>query len=530
MFKVNKIEFLRKNDSDDVNALKIKRQAEKRRRVELRKVKLDDLKATIVDWFLMSNVDCFPKIIQTKNLVGKIFWCMLIVLFSCATIWLLTACILAYFEYEVVSKIELVNERPANFPCITICDNNALTSEYVESLIETIVNQTYGMEQFFEKTYWDSYNSMYNITYLTKMYAQVNLSDEWKKQLGLNLNLNTFSILKNCKFNQQWCIYNYDTGFWSDFNWFFSFDYGNCFQFNSGKNVSNDKVAIKQVNREGQDFGLSLFIGPLIYANEKYATSDSKGLRVFIHEQTEMPTFSKGINVNVGQETNIAVTRTYKKSYPWPYSKCVDLNTFRPTEMYSVLMSSNLNVSYRQVDCLDLCFQRLIITNCGCYYPKYLPLNRQTQPCINLNQLLCIYNQYNLASNNQAYSACVSDQCPLECNSVEYDVQTSNLDYPNQATFNRLINNSDAIAYYEYYYNITLSTFDSYKENFLVLNIYYPTTQYKVITESPKTSSFDLFSSIGGSLGIFIGLSVFHLVEIFEVFYLIIYVYFFKHR
>ena len=105
LFFVNKIEFLRKNDSDDVNALKIKRQAEKRRRVELRKAKLDDLKATIVDWFLMSNVDCFPKIIQTKNLVGKIFWCILLVVFSCATIWLLTACILAYFEYEVVSKI-----------------------------------------------------------------------------------------------------------------------------------------------------------------------------------------------------------------------------------------------------------------------------------------------------------------------------------------------------------------------------------------------------------------------------------------
>ena len=45
-----------------------------------------------------------------------------------------------------------------------------------------------------------------------------------------------------------------------------------------------------------------------------------------------------------------------------------------------------------------------------------------------------------------------------------------------------------------------------------------------------KTSSFDLFSSIGGSLGILICLSVFHLVEIFEVLYLMFYVYFFKNR
>jgi hypothetical protein len=46
--------------------------------------------------------------------------------------------------------------------------------------------------------------------------------------------------------------------------------------------------------------------------------STSKGLRVFIHDPGDAPNFSKGINANVGQETNIALARTYKKSYPAP--------------------------------------------------------------------------------------------------------------------------------------------------------------------------------------------------------------------
>jgi hypothetical protein len=120
--------------------------------------------------------------------------------------------------------------------------------------------------------------------------------------------------------------------------------------------------------------------GPLIYKNTKYPTSTSKGLRVFIHDPGDAPIFSKGINVNVGQETN-------KKSYPAPYSECVDLSTSKPHTM----TNSNMNVSYRQQNCLDLCFQKQIITNCGCYYPKYLSLNENVSPCLNLTQLICIF-------------------------------------------------------------------------------------------------------------------------------------------
>ena len=46
---------------------------------------------------------------------------------------------------------------------------------------------------------------------------------------------------------------------------------------------------------------------------------------------------------------------------------------------------------------------------------------------------------------------------------------------------------------------------------------------YTSLTESPKTSIADLFSQIGGGLGLFVSFSVFTLFEFIELFILIIY-------
>ncbi len=42
---------------------------------------------------------------------------------------------------------------------------------------------------FFNLFYWEANNAMYNVTYLTKMYAKAKLTGEEKMSLGLNLNI-----------------------------------------------------------------------------------------------------------------------------------------------------------------------------------------------------------------------------------------------------------------------------------------------------------------------------------------------------
>ena len=67
-------------------------------------------------------------------------------------------------------------------------------------------------------------------------------------------------------------------------------------------------------------------------------------------------------------------------------------------------------------------------------------------------------------------------------------------------------------------------TYDSFREMSYEISIFYPHMQYNQIIETPKTSPIDLFSQIGGSLGMFFGLSLFHVMELFEIAILIVHV------
>ena len=64
-------------------------------------------------------------------------------------------------------------------------------------------------------------------------------------------------------------------------------------------------------------------------------------------------------------------------------------------------------------------------------------------------------------------------------------------------------------------------TYDLFKSIWINLWIYYPSLDYTLITESPKTTVTELFTQIGGSLGLFVSFSVFTIFEFIEIFLLI---------
>ena len=41
-------------------------------------------------------------------------------------------------------------------------------------------------------------------------------------------------------------------------NWYFSYDYGNCLQFNSGLNRTNNPIPLESLSSEGQQNGLQI--------------------------------------------------------------------------------------------------------------------------------------------------------------------------------------------------------------------------------------------------------------------------------
>ena len=243
-------------------------------------------------------------------------------------------------------------------------------------------------------------------------------------------------------------------------------------------------------------------------------TSLSTGMVVFLHNQSYAPADQDRINVETGKETNIGIKRTFTYNQAAPYSECVDLGSFR-SDLYDFMKTSQY--AYRQTDCFDLCLQKQIIQACKCYFTKYT-MFRQSQACLNKTQLTCIET----VTSEFVVDDCVSE-CPLECDSVRYDYDLSTLVAPNEKLYNVFKNDPDVYYGLQAGYNINLSTYEQFQKYFLMLNIYYPYLQYTKIEETPKTSQIDLLSQIGGSLGMFLGFSLFHFVEIAEILFLIVY-------
>ena len=128
-------------------------------------------------------------------------------------------------------------------------------------------------------------------------------------------------------------------------------------------------------------------------------------------------------------------------------------------------------------------------------------------------------NNYFYISN---YTECLP-LCPTECNTQEFRISTSFLAYPHLSKVKSLSENPIIKSKYE---NISNVTVNQLRESIVSVAIYYEDLSYTVISKEPKISLLDLISSIGGIMGIFLGISFLSFLEIVE--FIILYIYSFR--
>jgi hypothetical protein len=138
-------------------------------------------------------------------------------------------------------------------------------------------------------------------------------------------------------------------------------------------------------------------------------------------------------------------------------------------------------------------------------------LKDDVTPCGSLQEFACfvdIIDDYK--TKIVEYKKNCSLLCPLECDSISYEFEISSLDLSLRQKFsNDFLMNAEN-------YNQSIG-YEEYKERFLNLNIFFSAMEYKELTQTPKTTVIELIANLGGALGIFLGFSVFSLIEIVEV-------------
>ncbi len=247
-----------------------------------------------------------------------------------------------------------------------------------------------------------------------------------------------------------------------------------CFNFNQ-KNLSSEGKLF-QMKKNGWKGGLTLVF--YLHPNESEAF-----LNVFIYQNDVLPgSYEIRSTPRKKEATNIVVEKTIQKSLGNPFSDCVSINDIASYDSDLVREILKLGYSYTQKHCFEKCRENY---------------------CLNCN-----------ITGDFDYQKTCSKQCPLECEIVSFTI-TSMIKNPSSYTGEIEIFKNQAMEHF----NLTNMTNDEFTKNLIWIFVYFEEIKYTEITQIPKTTPVDLASSIGGSLGLFLGMSFMSFIQLFEIIY-----------
>lgn len=105
-------------------------------------------------------------------------------------------------------------------------------------------------------------------------------------------------------------------------------------------------------------------------------------------------------------------------------------------------------------------------------------------------------------------------ECPLECDSMKYNLHESGSDYPSRLYSKSLINNPVIKSKFA---NQSDLNYETLKRTMVQIMVYYKDLGYQQYDEVEKTTLPDLAANIGGLLGLFLGMSFLSFVELFDI-------------
>lgn len=110
------------------------------------------IKKKLIEFASQSSSHGLPKIFTTKKLYLKIMWFILFVLFSVLGVYKVIEMSVKYLEYEVVTRIDLVQEIPTEFPSVSFYSLKNPSANYSikDLLIVCLYNQKFCDESDFD--------------------------------------------------------------------------------------------------------------------------------------------------------------------------------------------------------------------------------------------------------------------------------------------------------------------------------------------------------------------------------------------
>ncbi|GFT99640.1 acid-sensing ion channel 1, partial [Nephila pilipes] len=208
---------------------------------------------------------------------------------------------------------------------------------------------------------------------------------------------------------------------------------------------------------------------------DKYASiTHTKGAIITIHNPEEIPNPEEnGFIVSPGYETSISLRQTVVRRLPAPYKdRCLNYK-------------SKANEYSNKNECIRSCVQDHNFEKCRCIDPT-LVIKRNKKICNlkNMTKICCLDEVLKYLT----YNGPVCD-CPLPCNSVHYNEKVSKALLPRTHPG---------------------------KTSSMKLNVFYSSLERQVYEYRPKFDFPEFLSYLANMLGLWLGLSLVAVFELFE--------------
>ena len=436
-------------------------------------------------------------ILNTPHLALKAFLFIFILLANALASYTTVTLIATYLDYSVTTNSRVIYNPPVEYPKIKICNSNQFTTKYAFNFLN-LVNKR-------EKIYDE--NNLTNLSYIQKRYLMnklrfiaseilTNMPDTEKQKISHNLD----DVLIACKFNYKPCASE-------DFLWNYDGTLGNCFNFNTGYGEKGQKIELKKSSISGRNFGLQLEFYVNYYEGLTLFNSFTSTSGMIIRIDNASHVNDNGLNTvrtSPGFDTHIGLNREFRFSLPKPYSLCLS-NSF-DSDLFRLIAQSSFD--YSRDFCFKQCIQQLLIRDCNCTFSMFTSLF-DSDKCESLEKTNCALKYYSSVYLEKKFlQDYCQPKCPLECNSTKL-------------TFSLSFNELNPHSYTEFIRSKFSSDFikreidwQTAKSSIVSLNIFYETLAYTMLTESPQMDIVTLIASIGGNLGLFLGMSLFSLSEL----------------
>ena len=173
-----------------------------------------------------------------------------------------------------------------------------------------------------------------------------------------------------------------------------------------------------------------------------------------------------------------SIQKVFEKNLGKPYNDCIEEDEYFDSKYYRKTISKS---PYYRDTCLSICFYENYRKLCNCTIDDAFDSNKD---CGSKNEC---FNEFK--NSFKLYENCNAD-CPEECKSETYNI---------------IEEGKESVRY-------SLSA----KVNPAKLSLFFPELKYTEIVQIPKTTVSNMVSNIGGTFGLFLGLSLLSFMEFIE--------------